>query len=65
MLDITDFTSSTMSERTATVERKTSETEISCTLNLDYDPSVGKQVIDVQTGIGFLDHVSHRCAQAH
>lgn len=46
-----------MSERTATVERKTSETEISCTINLDHDPSVGKQVIEVNTGLGFLDHV--------
>lgn len=47
-----------MSERTATVERKTSETEISCTINLDHDPAVGKQVIEVSTGLGFLDHVS-------
>jgi imidazoleglycerol-phosphate dehydratase len=46
-----------MSARTATVERKTSETEISCTINLDHDPSSGKQNIDVSTGIGFLDHV--------
>jgi hypothetical protein len=46
-----------MSARTATVERKTSETEISCTINLDHDPAAGKQAIDVFTGIGFLDHV--------
>ncbi|KAI9632277.1 imidazoleglycerol-phosphate dehydratase [Dioszegia hungarica] len=46
-----------MSERTATVERKTSETEISCTINLDHDPAVGKQVIEVSTGLGFLDHM--------
>lgn len=50
----------TMSERVASVERKTSETEISCTINLDHDPAVGKQVIDVHTGIGFLDHVCCR-----
>lgn len=46
-----------MSERVASVERTTSETEISCTINLDHDPVAGKQVIEVQTGIGFLDHV--------
>ncbi|KAM0748652.1 imidazoleglycerol-phosphate dehydratase [Meredithblackwellia eburnea MCA 4105] len=42
--------------RTATVERKTSETSISCTLTLDHAPGV-KQDIDVKTGIGFLDHM--------
>ncbi|KAK4685186.1 hypothetical protein P7C73_g4968, partial [Tremellales sp. Uapishka_1] len=43
--------------RTATVNKKTSETEISCTIDLDYEPGVGEQVIDVSTGIGFLDHM--------
>jgi imidazoleglycerol-phosphate dehydratase len=47
-------------QRTATVERKTSETEISCTIDLDYVPGSGPQVIEVNTGIGFLDHVSRR-----
>ena len=43
--------------RTASVERKTSETEITCSIDLDYQPGVGKQEISVNTGIGFLDHV--------
>jgi imidazoleglycerol-phosphate dehydratase len=46
-----------MPERTATVERKTSETQITCTLSLDNEPGVKAQVIEVHTGIGFLDHV--------
>lgn len=46
-----------MSEvRTATVARKTNETDIVVSLTLDVDPSV-KQEISVNTGIGFLDHV--------
>ena len=45
-------------ERTATVERKTSETRIACTLTLDNEPGVRSQTIQVNTGIGFLDHVS-------
>ena len=45
-------------ERTASVERKTSETRISCTLTLDNEPGVSSQSIQVHTGIGFLDHVS-------
>lgn len=46
-----------MAERTASVERKTSETSISCTITLDNEPGVKAQEIDVSTGIGFLDHV--------
>jgi len=38
--------------RTANVQRKTKETEISVTLSLD-----GTGVCDVSTGIGFLDHM--------
>ncbi len=38
--------------RTATVTRKTNETEITCTLELD-----GSGAADVQTGLGFLDHL--------
>lgn len=43
--------------RTATVERKTRETEIQITLNLD-----GAGQADVQTGIGFFDHLLHHVA---
>ena len=38
--------------RTATVERKTRETEIAVSLDLD-----GTGVCDIDTGIGFLDHM--------
>lgn len=44
--------------RVASVSRKTSETEIQVDLNLDATPGSGiTQVINVKTGIGFLDHV--------
>ncbi|KAK1920856.1 imidazoleglycerol-phosphate dehydratase [Papiliotrema laurentii] len=46
-----------MSSRTATVERTTSETQITCSIDLDHVPGVTKQVIEVNTGIGFLDHM--------
>jgi imidazoleglycerol-phosphate dehydratase len=47
-----------MAARTATVSRKTSETEIDISLNLDSGPgAVDAQTISVSTGIGFLDHV--------
>ena len=41
-----------MSPRKATIDRKTNETEISLTLELD-----GEGSSDVRTGIGFLDHL--------
>ena len=44
--------------RTATIERKTNETEIRVAINLDCQPGSGnKQEISISTGIGFLDHV--------
>ncbi|KAF8710832.1 Imidazoleglycerol-phosphate dehydratase, partial [Rhizoctonia solani] len=46
------------SARTATVSRKTSETDIQVTLTLDCNSGLTKQTIDVSTGIGFLDHDS-------
>ena len=41
-----------MTKRSATIERKTAETDIRLTLNLD-----GTGQADVNTGIGFLDHL--------
>src|SRR6202051_2895479 len=38
--------------RIATIDRKTSETDISLTLDLD-----GTGIADIATGIGFLDHM--------
>ena len=38
--------------RQASVERKTKETSVAVTINLD-----GTGVYDVETGIGFLDHL--------
>lgn len=38
--------------RTATITRKTNETDIALTLNVD-----GSGVADVKTGVGFLDHM--------
>lgn len=39
-------------DRTATLDRKTNETDISCTLNLE-----GAGIAEVATGIGFFDHM--------
>jgi len=39
-------------ERSAQIERKTGETQITLTLHID-----GKGKADIQTGIGFLDHM--------
>ncbi len=41
-----------MSDRTATVERKTGETEVLVRINLD-----GHGEHDINTGVGFLDHM--------
>lgn len=44
--------------RTATISRKTRETEIEATVNLD-----GTGAYDVKTGIGFLDHMLEQLAR--
>lgn len=41
-------------QRVATVSRKTNETDIHITLAMD---QAGAQSIDIDSGIGFLDHV--------
>jgi len=41
-----------MTQRSASIQRLTSETDIACTLNLD-----GTGTYDVDTGVGFLDHM--------
>jgi imidazoleglycerol phosphate dehydratase HisB len=47
-----------MSTRQATISRKTSETQVDVSINLDCaQGSNTPQAIDVSTGIGFLDHV--------
>ena len=44
--------------RTANLERKTNETEISLSVNLD-----GQGIYDVDTGNGFLDHMVNQLAR--
>ncbi|KAF8894470.1 imidazoleglycerol phosphate dehydratase [Infundibulicybe gibba] len=47
-----------MSARQATISRKTNETQIDVSINLDCQPGPGvTQNIEVSTGIGFLDHM--------
>ena len=50
--DVNMDVSTSAAPRTAMVERKTRETEILVSVNLD-----GTGVYDVDTGIGFLDHM--------
>ncbi|KAI0273653.1 IGPD-domain-containing protein [Gloeopeniophorella convolvens] len=53
-----------MAARTATISRKTNETQIEVSINLDCQPgSASEQVIDIATGIGFLDHMYHALAK--
>lgn len=44
--------------RTAKIDRKTSETEVSVTVNLD-----GTGVYEVKSGVGFLDHMLEQLAR--
>jgi imidazoleglycerol-phosphate dehydratase len=44
--------------RTATIARKTKETEITATINLD-----GTGSYDIKTGVGFLDHMLEQLAR--
>lgn len=46
--------------RSASVSRKTSETEISVSIQLDQPLDGSTAKISVDTGIGFLDHVRSR-----
>ncbi len=41
-----------MTQRSSRIERQTSETQITCTVNLD-----GTGLYDIDTGVGFLDHM--------
>jgi imidazoleglycerol-phosphate dehydratase len=48
----------TKTTRTATITRKTGETDITITLNLD-----GTGKADINTGVGFLNHMLHALAR--
>ena len=51
-------TSAETAPRTATIDRRTKETNISATVNLD-----GTGAYDVATGVGFLDHMLEQLAR--
>ncbi|KAJ1878134.1 imidazoleglycerol-phosphate dehydratase, partial [Coemansia sp. RSA 486] len=50
-------------ERSAVVTRKTNETDIKISLQIGSLESASEQVIDINTGIGFLDHMYHALAK--
>lgn len=52
-----------MAERTAEISRKTNETDIQVRLHIGSLASTDAQDIDIQTGIGFLDHMYHALAK--
>ena len=54
----TDQQLASINMRTASLERKTNETEISISVNLD-----GQGLYDVDTGNGFLDHMVSQLAR--
>ena len=47
-----------MTQRTASIARKTNETDIAVEINLD-----GTGVYDISTGIGFLDHMTEQLSR--
>ncbi|KAJ2715384.1 imidazoleglycerol-phosphate dehydratase [Coemansia spiralis] len=50
-------------ERTAVVARKTNETDIKISLQIGSLESAAEQTINIDTGIGFLDHMYHALAK--
>ncbi|KAJ1785991.1 imidazoleglycerol-phosphate dehydratase, partial [Coemansia sp. RSA 2399] len=50
-------------DRTATIERKTNETDIKISLEIGTLGSATEQTISIDTGIGFLDHMYHALAK--
>jgi len=44
--------------RTATIDRKTTETKVTCTVNLD-----GTGAFDIKTGVGFFDHMMEQLSR--
>lgn len=51
--------------RRAALERNTNETRIHVDVALDVVPNAAPQVIEVKTGVGFLDHVRRCGASSH